>query len=146
MLDLRMHRVLLPQNQTMNAVPNLNLSLLFLLQLAASAKAEAERSKPYKSTHGGGNISMSQSSTQSKGKPGYMQEFVNDELYVCNFKKGCRFSRRASKLRTSTTAMSDHVKVKHKVREETDPVVARGGNERRSELSILFNMLIVLIL
>lgn len=63
-----------------------------------------------------------------KGKKGGKQVEAFDEHYTCNVSTHCKFERYASKLGTSTTALKDHIKGKHQIREETDEALARGQN------------------
>lgn len=59
---------------------------------------------------------------------GKRKTLVPDEVYTCNIDpKRCVFSRKASKLHGSTTALGDHIE-KHKVFKETDPQTARTNN------------------
>jgi len=51
-----------------------------------------------------------------------------DELYTCNVRQGCTFSRRASHLHTSVSALKDHIEGRHRISESTDPVTVRAGN------------------
>jgi hypothetical protein len=64
----------------------------------------------------------------SKSKTGHTQIEVFDKLYKCNIQRNCPFSRYASKLHTSGTALKDHIVVSYKVHKDTDEKLVRSGN------------------
>lgn len=68
--------------------------------------------------------------TYEKGR-GRKKKTVKDEEYACTIHNGAKcgyFKRIASKLHSSTGALSGHLEQKHQIFKETDPKTARSGN------------------
>src|SRR5580700_6473885 len=61
-------------------------------------------------------------------RDGKGQKEVNDILYTCDIEKNCKFERRASRMHSTTTALSNHLKNSYRIIEKTDPITVRSKN------------------